>query len=167
MESHPKELQMDTRCFPSKIDWWIGLLLCVPPISTVVSLIALYRSDDPEAWMGWIFVAVVVALYGGLIFPMRYEVGEDALVIRFGQVRSRVKYTDIRRVKPTHNPLSSPALSLSRLHIDCGSSLGPNISPADRQGFLRALAQKTPHLRLEGDSLVPLSTEGPAVPPVP
>ncbi len=141
--------------FKSKIDWWLGILLFVPPISSVAALTGLYVEGDPEVWAGWAGVAMVVAIYGGLVFPMYYELADDHLIIRFGLVRSRVKYADIRQVKPTRNPLSSPALSLDRLHIDSGSSLGPNISPADRDGFLRELAARATHLRRDGDRLVP------------
>ncbi|MBM3992392.1 MAG: hypothetical protein FJ298_15520 [Planctomycetes bacterium] len=146
---------MSPKLFPSKIDWWLGALLCVPPIAAVSSLVALCTAREAASWVGWIPLVLVVAIYGGLVFPMRYEVHDDALVIRFGRFRSRVRYGDIRGVKPTRNPISSPALSLRRLHIDAGSSLGPNISPADQDGFLAALAERTPHLRRQGDSLVP------------
>ncbi|HLT37322.1 MAG TPA: PH domain-containing protein, partial [Enhygromyxa sp.] len=74
---------------------------------------------------------------------------------RFGLVRSRLRYAEIRRVVPTRSMLSSPALSMDRLHVDAGSSLGPLISPRDKSGFLDALAAKAPQLVREGDSLVP------------
>jgi membrane protein YdbS with pleckstrin-like domain len=97
----------------------------------------------------------ILVLYGGIVLPIRYTVASDHLVIRFGLIRSRVPYDKIQGVKPTRNPLSSPALSLNRLHLETGSSLGPNISPKDREGFLRALAARAPHLKREGDRLVP------------
>jgi hypothetical protein len=139
--------------FPSKVDWWLGAILGAAPVVTLVagwSAIA-----HGHLLLGVLPTAVLLAIYGGLVFPMYYELGDDALIIRFGLARSRVPYRSIRAVRPTGNPLSSPALSLDRLHVDAGSALGPNISPADRSGFLDALAQRTPHLRREGDSLVP------------
>jgi hypothetical protein len=78
----------------------------------------------------------------------------DALVIRFGLMKSRLSYASIRRVTPTRNPLSSPALSLDRLHIDAGNPLGPNISPKDKDDVLRGLAERAPQLKREGDALI-------------
>lgn len=139
--------------FPSKVDWWLGAILAATPILTLAAGWPLIVSGH---WVeGILPTALVLAIYGGLVVPMRYELADDALVIRFGLARSRVPYTKIRAVRPTRSPLSSPALSLDRLHIDAGSELGPNISPADRSGFLDALAARAPHLRREGDSLVP------------
>lgn len=144
------------RVFPSKVDWWIAAVLVLPPAAALAIIAGLQVNGEAQgAWGGWVVLGVVVAIYGGLVFPMRYELHDDALVIRFGLVRSRVPYHRIRQVVPTRNPLSSPALSLDRLHVDAGSALGPNISPADKAGFLAALAEHTPHLRLAGDRLLP------------
>jgi hypothetical protein len=137
--------------FSSKIDGWIGLLLIALPLATIGGAAV---SLQKGSWQGLIGIAFVGLLYALLVFPMFYELDGDALVIRFGVFKRRVPYASIRRVTPTRNPLSSPALSLDRLHIDAGNPLGPNISPRDREGFLRALAERAPHLELAGDSLV-------------
>ena len=144
--------------FKSKMDWWIGLLIWGCPILAIGAMIPAALTGEGLVAMA-IGVGTVVVIYGGLVFPMEYVVAPDALVIRFGLIRSRVDYASIKKVNPTRNPLSNPALSLDRLHVDSGSSLGPCISPADKEGFLRALAEKTPHLRLEGTSLVPAPKE--------
>ena len=68
--------------------------------------------------------------------------------------RSKVPYDKIEGIRPTRNPISSPALSLDRLHIQAGSSMGPNVSPADKIGFLEAVAARAPHLERDGDRLV-------------
>ncbi len=140
-----------SRTFPTKVDTWLAVVLAVAALVSVGGAVLSVFEGHPEGVLG---AVVMVIVFGTLVFPMNYTVADDALVIRFGMVRSRVKYTDIRAVKPTHNPLSSPAMSLDRLHIDCGNPLGPNISPDDREGFYAALLQKAPHLRREGDQLV-------------
>ncbi len=140
--------------FPSKIDGWIGLLLAVGVLVPLgVAVAALVRGDA----IGLVPCACVFLLYAGLVYPMTYEVRPDALVIRFGLVRSRIPYARIRRVVPTRNPLSNPALSLDRLHVDAGSSAGPCISPREKAAFLAALAEHTPHLVRVGDALLPRS----------
>ena len=138
--------------FPSKVDTWIGVLLFVAPVLSLVSGITAVLAG------GGLFalapVAFVGLLYVGLVWPIAYEVTDEALVIRFGLMRSRVPYAKIKAVRPTRTILSSPALSLDRLHVDCGNPLGPNISPADRDGFYAALLAKAPHLHRQGDALV-------------
>lgn len=138
--------------FPSKVDWWIGALLFVAPAGALFSAATLAR--EGQLVVGLVPVAFIVLLYVGLVWPISYEVGDDGLVIRFGLARSRVPYATLKAVRPTRSPLSSPALSLDRLHLDSGNPLGPNISPADREGFYAALLAKAPHLKREGDALV-------------
>ncbi len=144
-----------TRRYPSKVDWWLGVLLVALPLMMVLSAVLLTLSAEPGgALIGWLSVAGVAALYVGLVWPVAYELHDDALVIRFGLVRSRIGYDRIRGVRPSRSVLASPALSLDRLAIDVGGPISTTISPADREGFLEDLAARLPHLRREGDALV-------------
>lgn len=138
--------------FPSKVDAWIGVLLVVAPILSAVSSLGAFLASGSLAAL--IPIAFIGLLYVALVYPVAYELHDDALVIRFGLMKSRVPYASIKAVRPTRTVLSSPALSLDRLHVDAGSSLGPNISPADREGFYAALLAKAPQLKREGDALV-------------
>lgn len=150
----PEALEPGRR-YPSAVDRWLAVILVAGPVTGVVlPLLAAYGSPG---WPAHALVpaAVFAAIYGLFLFPLYYEFGPDAVIIRFGVFRSRVRYADLRRVEPTGNPLSSPALSLDRLHLDAGSPLGPNISPRERDDFLNALAARCPHLRRQGDALVP------------
>lgn len=138
--------------FPSKVDWWLGALLFVAPVMSLISGVAAIAAG--AVLSGAIPIVFVALLYVGLVWPIAYELHDTELVIRFGLMRSRIPYAGIKAVRPTRSMLSSPALSLDRLHVDSGNPLGPNISPADRDGFYTALLQKAPHLRREGDALV-------------
>lgn len=143
--------------YASAVDRWLGIVLVGAPIVAIgASALAVIDGGAP-LWTLLLPLVTFVALYGLLLWPLYYELEERTLLIRFGVIRSRVPYTKIRQVVPTDNPLSSPALSLKRLHIDAGSALGPNISPADRAGFLTELAKHCPHLRLDlaGEQLLP------------
>jgi len=90
-----------------------------------------------------------------LVFPMRYGLDDTHLQVRFGICRQRIPLADILEVHPTRNPLSSPALSLDRLHVQFGQGIFKTvmISPAERSRFLDDLA-KTAGLKREGDRLV-------------
>jgi len=146
---------VEEKVFVSAVDWWLGLLLAAIPLATLGAAgSSLLAGELGGAAAMLVTTAFVLLLYGGLVLPMRYTLKDDHLEIRFGLARSRVPYASLKAVTPTLNPLSSPALSLRRLHLDAGSRLGPNISPKDRPGFLAALAERAPHLKLEGDRLV-------------
>lgn len=147
---------MKTIWYRSKVDWWLGLILIVVPLVSLAVLVASFRSSDRVelvvAIMTCIFIA---ALYGLLIIPVRYGIAEDELIIRFGVVRWRVRLRAIEEVKPTRNPLSSPALSLDRLAVRTGPGLLSMtlISPADREDFLKLLAMRS-GLGWDGNRLV-------------
>jgi hypothetical protein len=145
------------RWFRSKIDWWMGLILVALPVIELGGLAAALRDGDGEAIMGMaVACGITAAIYGLLVIPVRYGVSSDRLVIRFGVARRYIDLAAIREVYPTHNPLSSPALSLDRLAIRTGdgpfaSSL---ISPLEREEFLSTLASAAGLVR-NNDRLVP------------
>jgi hypothetical protein len=140
--------------FRSRVDWWLAVLLVALPAIGLVAAIALQLSGDGGAFVGWLSLLGIVLLYVGVVWPVAYELGADDLVIRFGLVRSRMPYGEIRGVAPTRSVLAAPALSMDRLAIDVGGRTGAVISPDDRDGFLDALASRAPHLAREGDRLV-------------
>jgi hypothetical protein len=143
------------RWYPSKIDWWLVPLLCAPPLAAIAICIQCALAGDTRGLMiGIASLLFVAGLYFGLVFPMRYGLGDTHLVVRSGFLRQRIPLADISEVRPTFNPLSSPALSLNRLRVQFGQGFfrGVMISPADRNCFLDELVEKT-GLHREGDRL--------------
>jgi len=139
----------------SKVDWWMKILLIVLPIVAIIPAVMVsIKAGFTEAWTSWAGVLFLVLLYWIFVIPVEYHINQDVLIVRFGLIRSKIKYEDIKGVKPSRNPISSPALSLDRLGIDLGSKLPNLISPQDKSVFLQELSQHTPHLKIEGDSLV-------------
>lgn len=135
------------RWYPSKIDTWIlALLLFVPAVEVVVIVTSAIAQAWPATAIGLSVVLFVACLYALCVWPMRYGVGDEFLVIRFGICRSRVRIADIREVYRTSNPLSSPALSLDRLWIQYGSRWyqAVMISPRDQEAFITDLAARVP-----------------------
>lgn len=135
--------EQPVRWYRSKVDWWPVPLLAIPPVASLISVLSAIRSGDTaETAMGFGAVMFVAAIYGGLVFPMRYGIGDKRLTVRFGLFRQHVELADIVEVRPTRNPLSSPALSLDRLHIQYGRGFfkAVMISPAQRAEFLADLA---------------------------
>ena len=142
--------------YRSKVDWWLALLLCVPPVASIATGVALVLGGKASELL-WYFASVLflIGIYFGLVIPMRYGLDDSHLLVRFGICRQRIPLVDILEVYPTHNPLSSPALSLDRLHVQYGRgfSKAVMISPADRDRFLDDVAQRA-GLRRDGDRLI-------------
>ena len=95
-----------------------------------------------------------------LAYPVTYEITENELVIRSGKRKIPVELSSIESVRPSRNPLSSPAWSLDRLRIDYhrkGKLTWLLISPEDRSAFLNELMGKTGGLSLSRDRETSLS----------
>src|SRR5262245_63473496 len=59
--------------YRSKVDWWIALLLCVPPVASIAVCLALaFGGKGSEVPWGIASVLLVFGIYIGLVFPMRY-----------------------------------------------------------------------------------------------
>jgi uncharacterized membrane protein YdbT with pleckstrin-like domain len=143
--------------FYSKVDPWLAAVLGILALTAIAVPIALYAQGDEYAWAGLLGAAFILLILAGLVIPVYYEIEEEGLIIRSGMLRSRIRYSEIRRVVPTRSLISNPALSVDRLHLDTGSPLGPQVSPKNKQAFLDALAVRTPHLVRQGNSLLPRS----------
>lgn len=144
--------------FPSKRDaWLIGVLIAGLAVSCA-SLTASLLAPEPGPGLGWVVsILIVAALFVAWIWTTTdYTLTSGELLVRSGPFRWRVPLAEIREVTPTHNPLSSPALSLDRLEIRYGAKGFLLISPKDKNGFLRSLVAQTPHLVLRGDRAVRL-----------
>jgi Bacterial PH domain len=144
------------RWYKSKIDWWLIPLLAAPPIASVVATVVLVQTGDPMGmFAGFGSMLLVSGIYFGLVFPLRYGIGGDCLLVQFGVCRHRIALADIVEVRRTWNPLSSPALSLDRLQIRFGTTVFKSImiSPAQREQFLSDLAQSA-GLQREGGRLL-------------
>ncbi len=151
------------RWYRSKVDLWLAILLAVPPLAIVALLVRGLQTGRTEDLVGGGIVGLLIAaLYGGLLFPIRYGINRHELIIQAGWLRQHIPLASITEVYPTWNPLSAPALSLDRLHVqyaphsaaEAGPATSPpttpgrlnrffhsqRISPADRAAFLHDLA---------------------------
>jgi hypothetical protein len=145
----------EPRWYPSKIDWWLVPVLCVPPVAAVAVCVASALAGSiTNLLVGVAVTAFIAGLYFGLVFPMRYGLDDTHMIVRNGVCRQRILLAEITDVYPTRNPLSSPALSLDRLHVKFGQGYfkAVMISPADHDLFLHDLAEQA-GLKRVGDRL--------------
>ena len=130
--------------YRSKIDWWLGILLC----GTIVLM--LYIVIEPlihgeGLQLGMTIVCVITLLIVLPLFFIKYTFYSTHLLISCGIYgKERVEYHLIRQMKETKNPISSAAMSLDRLQIDYiekGYHQTVLISPVRKKEFIERLEQ--------------------------
>jgi len=125
--------------YRSKIDAWLAVVIGGAMAAVVVACVELI-ARNPPAMMVQLFAILVagIGLPTWILVSTRYQLTREALLVRCGPGRWRIPLQDIKRVTPSRNWASSPALSLDRLCIEYGSR-ALLISPRDADAFLRDL----------------------------
>ncbi|UOR06366.1 PH domain-containing protein [Hymenobacter aerilatus] len=130
--------------FPSKISWWlfgpILLLLLVLPFG--------YWQKTTGHFVATLVNLSVVAFFLYLMRTTYYTLTPTHLLVRCGPWRVQMPVASITRVEPTHNPISSAALSLDRLAIHYNRYDEILLSPRDKAGFVEALRQLNPQIQV-------------------
>ncbi len=156
--------------YRTKVDAWLPMVASLAFVLPFGIGLYILISGDGPASIGWLLMGVsgfVVVILLLLAWPVNYDPGatradgEPILRVRGGLLlRYEVPIAWISEVRPSRNPLSSPAWSLDRLEIvyRSPSGLPPSfpllISPRDRDGFLDELARRAGDLGREGDRLL-------------
>jgi hypothetical protein len=130
--------------FVSKRDAWIVAVLWTASLVDfgVAAWLWLGLRGEPAFVAPLLVVAGLFQLH--VLYTTAYVVDGDTLRIRASFFRWRIPLAAIDSIEPTRNPLSSPACSLDRLLIRHGGGRRVMVSPADKAGFLRAIAERAP-----------------------
>jgi hypothetical protein len=129
--------------FPSKRDWWLGLLIW--GLMLLGAVPALLKPGKGQ----FIIMIAVILFIGWIWFGTGYEILENELKISCGPFRQRIPLQEIKEIKRTRSPLSAPACSLDRIEIKYGKSKRVMISPANKEGFIKLLIEKSPQINLD------------------
>ena len=145
--------------YPTKVDRWLAVVMAISafvPVSiAVVSLLSLGIAS-PATWGPALLAMLVIGTVAAVTLPTYYEVQSDRLIVRSGLLQWTIRLDEILSVRPTSNPLSSPAWSLDRLEVRSrreGKDQTLLISPKHREAFLRELQARASALVLEGETL--------------
>ena len=128
--------------FRSKVDWWLLAVLVAAAAGSLAALAALAAESLRQALAFSPVLLLSVGLPIWLLRTTTYTL-DDELLVRSGPFTWHVPLREIRVVRPTRNPLSSPALSLDRLRIEYGRR-AIMISPDDKTRFLEELQKRLP-----------------------
>jgi hypothetical protein len=157
----------------AKVDRWLAALIGGAALLEVaagaVVLAAGLGAGAPDPQTS-LTVGPILVGGGGLLglalwgcYETRYEVTSSDLIVCFGPFRTTLPLDTIVEVFPTHNPLSAPAPSLDRLRINYRRKSGGRwfalISPKDKEGFVRNLADAAPQLRNIGNGPLRLKAD--------
>lgn len=137
---------MDTVTFRSRVDWWFHAAVMLAAVASLFALVTVAMEgsvDEALALAPLILLCLAFPIW--LMRSTYYRFDATQLYIRSGPFRWRVPFNEIRSIKPTRNPLSSPALSLDRLRLEYRNR-AILISPADKQGFIAELKRRVPSL---------------------
>ena len=94
----------------SAMDFWISMALLCAPVSIGVTLINEYATSGSVSLINVISVLILVVVYCGFIFPVRYTLETETLLIRFGIFTRRIPYQAITAVSFPNELWSNPAL---------------------------------------------------------
>lgn len=132
--------------FRSKIDWWLLLIFVV---ITANILMKIYEANHHYSLASnfphLIIYSLVILVIWLPIFNTYYLLENNTLIIKSLVFRWKINIDDITQIEPTHNPLSSPALSLDRLKIyymKNGEITSVMISPKDKERFFQAINKR-------------------------
>lgn len=129
--------------FRSKIDWWLLLIFVVITANIIFKIYQeVHHSSIGTNFSHLMIYSLVILVIWLPIFSTYYVVETNILVIKSLIFRWKINIDDITQIEPTHNPLSSPALSLDRLKIyymKDGRMATVMISPKDKESFLNTL----------------------------
>jgi hypothetical protein len=129
--------------FQSKKDWWLGLIIWAGIFVPPVMLIKEGIYDQLFIW------APILLFVSWIWFGTGYTITEKVLKIKSGPIRLSIPLEQIKKIRKTKNPLSSPALSLDRLEIRYGKYKMALISPADKKGFVQAIKERNTEIEID------------------
>ncbi|MHB8206035.1 PH domain-containing protein [Mucilaginibacter sp.] len=93
-----------------------------------------------RAWSGVIMLGVVFIFILHLFFNTYYTISGNELKIKCGFIINKtIDISTIKKIEPSRNMLSSPALSMDRLEIFYNQYDSVLISPEDKAGFIERL----------------------------
>ncbi len=135
------------KVYTSKNDIFIFIVICMFG-SSAASFKAAMESGAFLSWLTVLLVVVICVAVFLLLYPIRYIIDGDDLLIRYGFQRKRISISQIIYVRRSHNLLASPALSVDRLEIVFKEKYTDSIliSPRNRIDFVEDLKAINPNI---------------------
>ena len=136
--------------FPSGVAPWAAVMIWGICLSMWGAGLWIFFDVGPT--LEGFVVAGLCFLFGAgpldFLYQTRYTITPGELIIQSSALRKRIPLDQVSSVSSKLTPGLNFAMSRENiLQVNVrGSRLGYRISPIDREGFIRALAQACPHL---------------------
>lgn len=135
------------KVYPSKKDIFVFIIICLI-VSLASSIKAAMESRTLLSWLITLLIVMGWMAMFLLLFPVKYIIDGDNLLIFCGFQRKRISISQIIYVRRSHNLLASPALSVDRLEIVFKEKNTDSIliSPRNRIDFVEDLKAINPDI---------------------
>ncbi len=133
----------EDRIFPSRIDWWVTLLLIGAPVIHLplgIWVITMGKVLIGVGLIVWGLILGVVILF--LNWPCHYALKDSGLAIRSGMVNESIGFSRIQAVVKISSIKPAPALSKHRLKLTLSDKTERMISPKELDEFTELMRQK-------------------------
>lgn len=135
-----------TKTYPSKVDMWIFVLLAMAIGAMVIGMgVALAQEGLLRFIQGAFVVFGAIGFLVWIMLGTNYTLESDHLVARSGPFSWKIFLADITSIEQATGYMrlkSGPSMSMDRLTITYRGGKKLNISPADKQGFLKEIAAR-------------------------
>ena len=131
--------------FQGKVDLWARALVI---FVNVMMLWAVFSSlnQGKKSMIEIIIVLMVLVIVDLLMVPMCLRnyilLGEQELLIVFGLIKKRIRYSNIELLEETHNPLSSLAMSFDRIYIHTSSGDDVLVAVKEKKAFIEEVYRR-------------------------
>jgi hypothetical protein len=127
------------KVYRSKIDWWLIIIIfivfCYPMIEGILT----------KDYIMFSISFGVLSLVFLMFKSIKYKIDGEQLQIWW----TKIDINSIKKIYSTHNPLSSPALSLDRIAVVYNKYDEVLISPKEREDFIREVLKINPNIVVE------------------
>ena len=132
-----------SRTYRSQVDAWLVPVLLVPPlVSLGLTARALVVGNSVDLTWSLLALGVVVLIYGGLVFPLRYLVGEDVWSEIMTELYTPIQYLiHLYKTTETHFNTETENVFLMKTfqeYIDSAVTL-QKVGPYDYQRFIASM----------------------------
>jgi hypothetical protein len=127
------------KVYRSKIDWWLIIIIfivfCYPMIEGILT----------KDYIMFSISFGVLSLVFLMFKSIKYKIDGEQLQIWW----TKIDINSIKKIYSTHNPLSSPALSLDRIAVVYNKYDEVLISPKECEDFIREVLKINPNIVVE------------------
>lgn len=118
-------------------------------IGSIFGLVSFMAIRD-HTWPAFIIMAAAVVLCIYLLTSIKYRIINKDLVINCGfSISTKIRIEEIKKIKETYNPLSSPAASIDRIAVYYSRSGYVLLSPKRKMEFIRRLQEINPKIEVK------------------